>query len=300
VPRKTGVGATGSEGVYKSTDGGLTWAPVNTGLTGLSTSLRILLAVHNNSGLATNATYAMIIGTSPSGHLQGVFRSADQGGSWTSMAPLPSPELFPGGQGSIHGAIVADLTDANVVFIAGDRQNAPFPNANGCNNFSGNVFRGTAIGNVWQNVVCNGATGGGSPHADARAMVFDSSGNILHASDGGIYKLANPNVASRQWSSIMGNIRPAETHSIAYDPVSNVVFGGTQDTGTTIQSAPGSFTWDELLQGDGGVVAVDGDQTAHAGTSIRYTSFQFLGFFNRTTWNGANGLVSGPTGRAQA
>jgi len=285
--------STGNEGVYRSDDGGLTWTLVNTGLTGLNTSLRILLSVHNNSGLATNVIYAMVI----SNTLQGVFRSSNQGGSWTSMAPLPAPEIFPGGQGIVHGAIVADPTDPNVVFISGDRQG--FPNPNGCNNFSGNVFRGNALllpANPWQNVVCHGANGT-SPHADSRAMVFDANGDILHACDGGIYKLANPdNVVSRQWSSTLGDIRPAEIHSVAYDPLSNIVFGGTQDTGTTIQSASGDFTWTELLQGDGGNVAVDSDQTAHPGTTIRYTSFQFFGFFNRTTWDAANNLVSSPTG----
>lgn len=286
---------TGNEGVYRSDDGGLTWTLVNTGLTGLNTSLRVLLSVHNNSTLATNVIYAMVISNSgaASGHLQGVFRSSNGGGTWTAMS-VPAPEIFPGGQGRVHGAIIAHPTDPNVVFIAGDRQNSPFPNANGCSNFSANMFRGDASllpGNPWQNVVCHGANGT-SPHADARAMVFDANGDILHACDGAIYKLANPNnVVSRQWSSTLGDIRPAEVHSVAYDPLSNIVFGGTQDTGTTIQSALGDFTWTELLQGDGGNVAVDSDQTAHPGTTIRYTSFQFFGFFNRTTWDAANNFL---------
>lgn len=50
----------GTPGVYKSTDGGVTWAPVNTGLTGQAASLRILLSVHNSGG--ANVLYAMIIG----------------------------------------------------------------------------------------------------------------------------------------------------------------------------------------------------------------------------------------------
>jgi hypothetical protein len=301
VPSQFGGG--GNAGVYRSEDGGLTWTAVNTGLTGLNTSLRILLAVHNNSTLdtnaiSTNAIYAAIISNAgaANGHLQGVFRSDDGGGSWTSMG-VPSPEIFPGGQGRIHGAIVAHPTDPNVVFIAGDRQN--FPNPNGCSNFSANVFRGDAAllpGNPWQNVVCNGANGT-SPHADSRAMVFDASGDILQANDGGFYKLVDPNDAAgmRQWFSTNGDIRPTEFHSVAYDPLSNIVFGGTQDTGTTIQSAPDEFTWTELLQGDGGNVGVDSDQTAHVGTTIRYTSFQFFGFFNRTTWDATNTLVSSPT-----
>src|SRR5262249_36809030 len=174
--------ATGSEGVYKSTDGGLTWTAVNTGLTGLNTSGRILLAAHNNALLSTNAVYAMVIGST--GKLSGVFRSPDQGANWTSMS-VPSPDLYPGSQGMLHGAIVADPTDANVVFIAGDRQASPFPNSNGCSHFSMSMFRGDALllpGNPWANVVCNGANGT-SPHPDARAMAFDANGDILQVND---------------------------------------------------------------------------------------------------------------------
>jgi hypothetical protein len=212
----------------------------------------------------------------------------------------PAPEIFPGGQGMIHGAILADSADAKVVFIAGDRQNVPpFPNVNGCGNFSGNVFRGDAAllpGNPWQNAVCNGAHGT-SPHADSRALVFNASGAILHGCDGGVYELVDPNnrAGVRRWLSTNGNIRPTEFHSVAYDPLSRIMFGGAQDTGSTIQQIPGNFTWNELLQGNGGNVAVDSDQTAHAGTTIRYTSFTGFGFFNRTIWNAANTLVGGPT-----
>ena len=289
LPAAFGGGS--SAGVYRSDDGGVTWSPVNSGLAGLSGSTRILLSVHATTD--EEVVYAAVIS---SGKLSGVFRSPD-GTTWTAMG-VPSPEIFPGGQGSIHGAIMAHPTDRNVVFIAGDRQ--ALPNPNGCSNFSGNIFRGDASqlpGNPWQSVVCNGAHGT-SPHADARALVFDVTGNLLHACDGGLYRLVDPNnVANvRQWVSINGDIRPTEFHSVAYDPLSRIVFGGTQDTGTTIQSAPGEFTWMELIQGDGGNVAVDHDQTAHPGTTIRYTSFQQFGGFNRTIWDAANNRVSGAIG----
>src|SRR5262249_8057958 len=83
--------------------------------------------------------------------------------------------------------------------------------------------------------------------------------------------------------------------------LSKVVFGGAQDTGTPVQSSPGSLTWSELpqgdgmfLQGDGGVVAVDADQTAHPGTTLRYASFHGLLNFNRSTWNAANTMIGMP------
>jgi hypothetical protein len=285
VPAAFGAGALA--GVFRSDNAGVSWTAVNTGLTGLGSSLRILLAVGRNTGVVS----AMLINTS--GTLSGVFRSANGGTTWTAMG-VPSPSIFPGGQGRIHGAIAADPVDPNIVYVGGDRQDSPFPNVNGCNNFTANTFRGNAaLALPWQSVVCNGAQGS-SPHADARDMDFDNNGNLLQANDGGIYRLNNPAVASRQWVSVNGNLRPAEMHSAAFDAVSRTAFGGTQDTGTTMQNAPGSRFWTEFLQGDGGVVAVD-DTSAGGAASIRYTSTQFLGSFNRSTWSPSNTLVSGPT-----
>jgi|RhiMetdeSRZDD1v2_1073273.scaffolds.fasta_scaffold67718_1 hypothetical protein len=299
---------TGNEGVYRSDDGGVTWTSVSTGLTGLDTSFRILLSVHHNRTLhvhkrrmlETNAVYAAIISNAGTarGHLQGVFRSDNGGESWTALG-VPEPEILPGGQGIVNGAILAHPTDPNVVFIAGDRQNGPFPNANGCTNFSANIFRGDAAqlpGNPWGSLVCNGANGT-SPHPDSRAMVFDANGSLLQADDGGIYKLLEPDneQGARRWIPVNGDIRAVELHSVAYDPLSNIVFGGTQDNGTPIQLALGESTWNELVGADGGNVAVDSEQTAHPGLSIRYTSFQNFGSFNRTTWDAANSRVGGFT-----
>jgi hypothetical protein len=183
APSAFGAGA--AAGVFRSDNAGVSWTPVNTGLTGLGASLRILLAVGRNTGVV----YAMVINTS--GTLGGVFRSANGGTTWTAMG-APSPSVFPGGQGIVHGAITADPVDPNIVYIGGDRQDFPFPNANGCNNFSANTFRGNAaLSSPWQNVVCNGAHGT-SPHADARDLDFDNFGNLLQANDGGFYRLNDP------------------------------------------------------------------------------------------------------------
>jgi photosystem II stability/assembly factor-like uncharacterized protein len=273
---------TGTEGVYRSDNGGLTWTEVNTGLTGLDSSLRILLSVHNNTARGTNAVYAAVLGAD----LIGVFRSDNFGVTWTSLG-VPPVSLFPNIQTGYNGAIAADPNDPNVVLISGTF---------GC---AGTNWRGDASllpGSPWTSLDCDGAHGT-SPHADSRAMVFDTNGNLLQADDGGIYRLVDPNnrFDQRQWVSINGDIRPTEFHSVAYDPLSGIVFGGTQDNGTPIQSAANEFTWVQLVGGDGGNVAVDSDQASHPGTTIRYSSAQTLLFFNRTTWDATNTMVGGFT-----
>ena len=85
-------------------------------------------------------------------------------------------------------------------------------------------------------------------------------------------KLISPDTpGSRLWVSLNGNIRPTEMHSVAYDPVSKVVFGGNQDVAISMQATLGNFAWNTFASGDGGNVAVDADQVSHPGTSIRYT-----------------------------
>jgi len=237
----------------------VTWAPVNTGLTGLSNSFRILLSVQNSRARRTNAVYAAILSDGAIPTLEGVFRSDNLGATWTALG-APVPTIFPGGQTLPHGALVADPTDSNVVFVSGDFGGSGF----------GNTWRGDASllpGSPWTSLDCNGANNT-SPHADSRAMVFDAAGNLLQANDGGLFRLVDPNnrMGQREWLSVNGDIRPTEFHSVAYDPLSGIVFGGTQDNGTPMQSAPGEFTWLQLLAGDGGTPNVkrDGMVPKHA------------------------------------
>jgi hypothetical protein len=83
-------------------------------------------------------------------------------------------------------------------------------------------------------------------------------------------------------------VASAEFHSIAYDPLSNIVFGGTQDNGTPIQSATGNISWNLQFGGDGGVVGID----ASSGTSsFRYYSSQNFGSFTRSEWDTSGKFV---------
>jgi hypothetical protein len=276
-------GDTGNEGVYRSDDGGLTWTQVNAGITGtaLNKSMRILLAVHNSA--AGNAVYASII--EQDSILGGVFRSTDQGKHWDKLG-TPSSNIYAQGQAVWHGAIVADPHDPNVVYISGD-----------LGEFDASIFRGDAsqaAANVWTSVTDDGAHNT-SPHPDSRAMVFDDNGNLLEASDGGVARLSQPdNPSTRQWSFVSFNLADVEFHSVAYDPLSQVIFGGAQDNGVPGQTQPGSSgVWKPVGPGgDGGDVAVDADQTTHPGTSIRYTSAAFLNPLFRSIWDANNNLLS--------
>ncbi len=312
-------------GVYKSSNGGGTWSRVSD-----STMNAVFASNTSNAELAAGRfgeVYASIIN---SGVPTGLFRSPDGGATWSAMdlpktnengtdvglnpggpkGPLVgSPDEIAGGQGSIHFSMVADPTNANIVYVGGDRQprtfgdTGSFPNSIGANNFSGRLFRGDAsqpAGSQFVHLTHNntlGAPGGGtasnsSPHADSRDMTFDANGNIIEVDDGGIYRRTNPRLNTGNWFSVNGNIAVTEFHDIAYDSLSNTILGGTQDNGNTSQNTAGAATWNTVSQGDGGDVVIDEVTLAASSQTIRYTSSQNLGGLTRRTYNAAGTQVS--------
>ncbi len=134
-----------------------------------------------------------------------------------------------------------------------------------------------------------GTASGSAPHADSREMAFDSRGDLIETDDGGIYKRINPRSNTGDWISLNGDIQTAEMHDVSYDTLANVSFSGNQDTGVPIQLLPGDFTWSSLLTADGGDTAVD--TISIPDTSVRYSSNQNLGNFNRTFWDKTNNFL---------
>lgn len=121
-------------------------------------------------------------------------------------------------------------------------------------------------------------------------MAFDALGNLIESDDGGVYRLTSPKTNQGDWYSINGDLQVAEIHSIVYDPVTELMTIGTQDNGTQRQVRKKSMVWEEILSGDGAVVAVD--TLEYSGSSILYFSAQYLGSLIRVTYS-INGLFSG-------
>jgi hypothetical protein len=120
-------------------------------------------------------------------------------------------------------------------------------------------------------------------------MTFDARGDLIEADDGGIYKRTQPRSPAGDWLSLNGDLQTAEMHDVAYDNNSKVAIGGNQDTGVPVQLLPGETLWESLLQADGGDIAIDNLTTP--GISIRFSSNQNLGNFNRTFWDKTNNFL---------
>ncbi len=307
----TNVDFAGSRnGIYRSDDTGATWTRVsspamNALLAGTIFNVELAVGRHDE-------VYCAIVG---SGQLAGIFRSGNGGATWTAM-DLPTTNeggpigIHPGFQGVVHLSIAADPTNANVVYLGGDRQpykdealGAPvaFPNSIGAQDFTGRLFRGDAsrpAGSQWAHLTHSkllGAAGGGTasgsaPHADSREMTFDAAGNLIETDDGGIYKRTSPRTSAGDWFSLNGDLETGEYHDVAFDVVSETLIAGSQDNGVQVQRTAADEDWDVLLSGDGGDVAVD--DTSIPGVSIRYSSAQNLGAFNRTFWDETNAFLA--------
>jgi hypothetical protein len=266
------VGATasgGQNGVYRSDDGGATWAKV-------SNSAIDSLINNNTSNIefavaANNVVYTLLVN---SGRLAGIFQSLDAGASWTSM---DVPNANPNGQGSIHLSEAVDPNDPNIVYVGGDtanfRCNATRPSGSQCTTLQGSgTLRNT------------------SPHVDTREMVFDAAGRLLMVNDGGIHLRTSPQNNQGDWFSMSNNIQVFEGHSMAFDTNAGVAMAGFQDNGVARALAPDQAVWVTVNGGDGGDVAVDATSTP--GLSSRYSSSQNLGSFRRQVYNANNVLQS--------
>lgn len=302
-------------GVFRSDNAGTTWTNIShNDLSPGGADATIKSIGNDNAEMAVAGDGRLYLAVLVLGRAAYIGFSDDHGASWTAMDLPQTPEadgtiqgLNPGGQGATNFSIRADSHDPSIVYVGGDRQPDPFPNFLGALDYSGRLFRGDTTvaptGDVpspqWQHLthrndiaaIPGGGTASSSaPHADSREAVVDALGDLIEVDDGGIYVRTQPHDNTGDWFSINGNIQTTEFHDIAYDTVSNIIIGGTQDAGTPQQQVPGGTTWQSVSTGDGGDVAVD--DSSVAGMSIRYSSFDDLQDFRRETYDAGNHFVS--------
>jgi len=275
-----GIFTFNTTGIFKTTDGGATWANVTAAngkeptypwsdvVVDPNTPTTVYASVGYDGGIGTNAIY----------------KSTDSGATWTQLAAANAPVgtsfgrfslaisrslsanvLYAAATSPSSGALsrMVRSDDGGVSFsllttpnymggqgwydqwLADDQTNSANAYASGAAS-SNSILRTTTSGSAWTAINAGAST---SPHADHHAAAFDASGRLLDGDDGGIYRLDDP--AGVVWTNINGNLGSIQFQGIGLHPTNaQIAIGGSQDNGTEVYS--GSATWTETDGGDGG------------------------------------------------
>jgi photosystem II stability/assembly factor-like uncharacterized protein len=289
------------KGVYKSTDGGATWAQVlfindDTGVSDIvlhPTNPDLLYAVGWNR---IRNSYTSLV----SGPDARIWRTKDGGGSWEVLSNgLPEGDHTRMGIAIAHSnpsVIYAQYTDAvDLEFKAlykstdggdtwklhtalGEKQLQGSP-LGGFGWYFGKIevnpadendifllgvglYRYQSQSDAWQSV---DYTNDGSlyVHADKHDLYIRGN-NLYLATDGGLYKSKVNSIL--EWQDIE-SIPTTQFYRTAYDPhVANRYWGGAQDNGTSAGNAASKDNWERYYGGDGFQMAFhpDDDQILFA------------------------------------
>lgn len=225
------VYACGSSTYCRSTNNGQTWSTISTGLTG---SGRRMLAVS-----PANANYVYMV--QASGSIFGrLYRSTNSGASWTTrVTGSASGNNYFGyntsgvdnrGQANHDMAICISRTNINEVHIAGI---ICWKSTNGGSSFVPET--------VWSYPNSTGYN-----HADVHGLEWVNN-TIYSCSDGGIYKSTNQ---GGDWTDLSSGLGIRQFYRISCAKTNtNIISGGSQDNGTSMRQANGS--WVDWLGADG-------------------------------------------------
>lgn len=289
----------GATAVYVSHDLGATWTPMFTAansngtITSTGDQTVITLAAGPNGSVAVAVSdlgHVASMGVAkqiPS--LVGVFLSSNQGATWNQVTAAPN--VVAGGQTPINLHIAIDPTNQNIVYLTGDAyQTCPCSVEAFRLNYNPGTNTSTATTLTFEGTPASNLQDASTVHADSRSITFDSAGDLILSTDGGIYMRTNPQ-GNGVWEGLNGNLSVFEGYAVAYDANSKRIGIAAQDNGVSLQSAPGSSLFNTLNGGDGTNIAIN-DRTL-TGMSAIYSSSEDLSSLSRLIVN-AQGQVVAP------
>lgn len=213
--------------VYKTTDGGANWNILEGGLPNDQAHSRIGLEISKKTEGVVYVQYVR----ANNYQLGGIYKSEDAGTTFDTIAIHETFDLSPnalGGFGWYFGKIRIHPNDDDEVFLLG---------VDLWTTKNQGQFWERATPPWWQYSV----------HADKHDLVFTNSGNMILATDGGLYKRD----LAGEWSDIE-NIPATQLYRVAYNPHQpQNYYGGAQDNGSMGGNKDNINDWPRIYGGDG-------------------------------------------------
>ncbi len=262
-----------SDEFWKSTDNGVTWNQITSGLPAIANIQRIAIGV----SVANPAYVYALIGNAADQSFLGLYRSTNSGTSFSLRSSSPNllgydPDgLDAGGQAFYDLSIAVNPTNAEVVTTGGVNH---WQSTNGGTNWT--------IKTYWFG-------GGANPpfvHADIHEINYlpGSGTTFFSCNDGGIFKTTDDGTT---WADISNNLSISQQVKIGLSAsTANLYIAGMQDNGTNLNSGS---TWTNVYGGDGGECFID-----RTNNSTLYASYVYAAWKRST--NGGTSFTAITTG----
>lgn len=235
----------GNAAIYKSTDFGVTWTMLNTGIPSTGSVQRIKLAIAPSDN---NYVYAIAVDVNVG--FYGMYKTTNAGTSWTYLPPVlnvleGNEGNNTGGQGNYDLALYVDNTNKDKVFTGGV-------------NIWGSVDGAQTFNPVSHWTLNYGPTLHGDIHNIYRQPL---TGTIFVCSDGGLYRTSNMLISSwtdanngipwpTQWTKLNDAMQITSFYRLSSSQNSSGrVIAGAQDNATFFYD--GSSGWATIMGGDG-------------------------------------------------
>jgi photosystem II stability/assembly factor-like uncharacterized protein len=260
-------GATAAQnGVYKSTDNGVTWTPLAGPPSGANAG-RYELSICRGTPSVIYAVCTVPASVTNQYKMQGVWKSIDDGATWSQVANTAS---FPNSwaQGWYDLAIKADPNNPAICYVADVV-----------------VYKTINSGSTWTKL----PDPGNHPDIHALEVLQSDSNKVYLGEDSGFYVSTN---GGTTWTHKNSNRGTMEYYALDVHPTNPLLLAaGAQDNSTHVRTVAGGSTFDVRIGGDGFWTAYK-----QSDPLIMLGEYQYGNIFRSTdggtTWGQVLGLSS--------